>query len=414
MAGFNDEVYRLHSLDEILGNDEALSRLRAFARAVNGGARPKPILIHGPPGTGKSAAVALLARENQWEVLELNASNNRDEKSIRALLASSQIPRNLFGKRKIILFDEIEELTAKFDKGASSAINALIGGSQTPIIFIANNMWDKRIAFLRGKADDIRFKKVDQQTIRKVLERTARRTGGTTDPKMMDSIAVRSRGDVRGSLNDMCVMDGAAPECLEVLGWRDRKTEIFDVLDKIFMSNTVVPPLIAIANSDVSIDMLMSWVEENIPNRYTHARDLGRAFDSLALASKFYSRAARAQYYTYWRYANFFTSSGIALAKSVYPSTRARYAFPMKIKALGASKSERLSLKGIAQKMQYRIHSSAKKIAKNEIFIIMRGIAKAQAEGVDDKAIREFLESSFSMEKAECDYLMERAALAKG
>ena len=409
MAGFDNGVYKLESLAEVLGNDTALTHLRHFALSVNKGEKRKPLLLHGPSGTGKSASITLLAKENGWSVLELNASDNRDDESIKRLLAASAIPKTILGQRKIIVFDEIDELAAKFDKGASSAINTLINKSNTPLVFIANNMWDKRIMFLRGKVDEVKFLKVEQAIIKRILERTAKKFEIKSSDRIIDAISTRSKGDVRSAINDLCVLDGATEQHMDVLGWRDRKTEIFDVMDKIFFSNTIVPPLIAIGNSDVTVDMLISWVEENIPNRYTQKEDLKRAFDSLALASTYFSRASRSQYYTYWRYTNFFMSSGVTMSKSVYPSTRLRYEFPKKIKELSKSKGERGSTKAIAQKLQYRIHSSGKKIANNEMKIIIMGIAKAAAEGTKESEIISFLESTYNLEKSECEYLVEAA-----
>jgi replication factor C large subunit len=409
MAGFNDDVYKLASTDEVLGNDVALTALKNFAVSVNKGEMRKPLLVHGPSGTGKSALISMLAKENGWDILELNASDNRDEESIKRLIAASAIPKTIMGNRKIIVFDEIDELASRFDKGASSGINTLIAKSRTPIVFIANNMWDKRITFLRGKVEEVKFKKLEHATIKRVLERVARSAKLNVSQEIIDTIATRSKGDARSAINDICVLDGAVPESVEILGWRDRKTEIFEVLDKIFMSNTVTAPLIAIASSDVSIDMMINWVEENIPKRYTEKGDMKRAFDSLSTASTFFNRASRSQYYTYWRYANFFMASGVAMAKTNYPSTLSRYEFPKKIKEMSLSKQDRGSAKTIAQKMSSRIHTGAKKIAANEIPTMVRQIARALSDGEKEDEIIQFLQSAYDLDKSESEYLIERA-----
>ena len=72
------EKYRPRTLDDVLGNEDTVLRLRAIAKDGN---MPNLILC-GPPGTGKTTSVLALAREllgpaYKNAVLELNASDAR-------------------------------------------------------------------------------------------------------------------------------------------------------------------------------------------------------------------------------------------------------------------------------------------------------------------------------------------------
>mmetsp|Transcript_27011 Transcript_27011/g.46890 ORF Transcript_27011/g.46890 Transcript_27011/m.46890 type:complete len:142 (+) Transcript_27011:70-495(+) len=72
------EKYRPRSLDDVVGNEDTLVRLRAIGEDGN---MPNLILC-GPPGTGKTTSVHALARQLLGSaysngVLELNASDSR-------------------------------------------------------------------------------------------------------------------------------------------------------------------------------------------------------------------------------------------------------------------------------------------------------------------------------------------------
>jgi replication factor C subunit 2/4 len=73
------EKYRPIYLNDIVGNEETINRLKVFAEDGN---LPN-LIISGPPGTGKTTSIMCLARQllgqaNLKEaVLELNASNDR-------------------------------------------------------------------------------------------------------------------------------------------------------------------------------------------------------------------------------------------------------------------------------------------------------------------------------------------------
>ncbi|XWS61819.1 hypothetical protein CRYUN_Cryun07bG0158000 [Craigia yunnanensis] len=71
------EKYRPNKISDIVGNEDAVSRLQVIARDGN---MPN-LILSGPPGTGKTTSILALAHEllgpNYKEaVLELNASDD--------------------------------------------------------------------------------------------------------------------------------------------------------------------------------------------------------------------------------------------------------------------------------------------------------------------------------------------------
>ena len=397
------------SIDEVVGNQDAVASLKKFSADIERGARRKPLMIYGPPGTGKTLAAHLLAKSVGWNTIEMNAGDYRDRTSVERMLRVPAKTRSLFGSRNLILFDEIDDLSGRFDSGASGAISSLIDESKNPMIFIANDMWDQGISFLRGKTDPVEFRKLRSDDIFSILSNLLKRNGEKMDKRIVEMVANRAAGDARSAMNDLFVMLGAGEETIDSLGLRDRKSDVFVALDKIFMSHTLSAPLRAVANTDVDNDMMIKWIDENIPYRYVDIADLHLAYVSLSGATSFASRASRSQYYTYWRYMSALMSSGVALSKSRSPSTSRRYSFPKVISSLSASKAGRQGDVAIARKLQREIHLSISKIRSSVMGLIAEEVRNALRGGVADKEqVYDFFMGRFGISDKEVDSLIER------
>jgi replication factor C large subunit len=404
------DLYNVGSLDEIIGNENQVSRLREFARDINKGNKKMPLLIFGPSGVGKTAAAHLIAKENGWNVVELNASDYRDKETIETRLISAATSKSLFGAKNLILLDEIDEMAARFDKGAGAAIGNLINQTKNPIIFIANDMWDQSITFLRGKTDPIEFKRIMPDTTKRILGRLVDKFSLSANKMAIEMICNRANGDARSAINDLSVIIGSPDddEITEVLGLRDKKIDVFNVLDKVFLSSTISAAQRAVTNTDLTNDMLIKWIDENIPKRYRYSEEMKAAFESLAYASMFATRAQRSQYYTYWRYMNVLMSAGVALAKTRYPDSRGGYSFPKVIKELSTTKGTRNQDKIIAAKLQRVFHSSIKRIIRNEMKVLSRNIAKQLKENKDsEQEIMDYLMSTYQLDEKEINYMLE-------
>ncbi len=393
----------------VIGNKQAFMELAAYASDIEKGAKRRPIMLVGPPGTGKSLSANAIAEQHNWNVVELNASDYRDKDTIEKRLVSASQTRSLFGKKNLILLDEIDELAGRFDKGAGSAISNLIKVSKNPIVFTANDRWAQSISFLRQAVDYIEFKKLMPFEVAEILEKYIAAHGIKVSKQMIDMVSNRCNGDARCAINDIDVLDGATEEATEIIGLRDKKVDVFQTLDKIFFSNTYSAPLMAATNSDVDNNMLIKWIDENIPKRYTERQDLADAYAMLASASSFFNNATRSQYYTYWRYMNVMMTSGVALAKNSYPDRTRRYTFPKTISELSRTKESRGTGYVIAEKLRKRIHTNEKRILKHEMKLLGDMIRDSQKTKESEESTYDFFTARFGLETKEIDWIAENA-----
>ncbi len=399
------EKYAPITLASIVGNRSAIAKLEEFGAAVSSGGRPTPLIIFGHSGTGKSAAARAIAYMNDFEIIELNASDYRDADNLGKKLLPAGTSKGLFNKHSLIIFDEIDELSIKFDAGAEAIITQMIRVSKQPIIFIANDYWSRKIVFLREKLDQVEFKRVSKDEVLAYLKTILAKEGKMMDADVLETIANRNNGDVRGALNDLELMIDAPRELLENLGIRDRKGEVFSILDKIFTSANFDIARNAANTNDISIDMLFSWVNENVPNRYLSKGSISEAYDNLARASMFLENAERSKYYGYLRYSSVLLSSGVAIANRGNISLRP-YVFPSNIKYLSKTKKGRDAINNIAKGLMPVLHMHKRDIINDFLPLLKRMIDVSNVEVGEEKTLS-LLGSKYGLEKEDAKAIAE-------
>ncbi len=120
------ERLRPRSLSGIVGQPEALAKLRQFAESWRFPGHPpraRAALLEGVPGTGKTASAYALAEDFGWGVVELGASDIRNRESLeriagRASLANSFSEDGRYldvarGGRTLILIDDADSMSTQ-------------------------------------------------------------------------------------------------------------------------------------------------------------------------------------------------------------------------------------------------------------------------------------------------------------
>ncbi len=398
------EKYTPYTLNGIIGNSEAVNQVRKFSEDAQKG-KSKPILIYGPSGVGKTAAARAVAYTNGFGLIELNASDYRDAETLRKKLLPAVTSRGLFNKTSLILFDEIDELSGKFDKGAENIILQILAKARQPIVFTATDYWDMRISFLRNKVEKAYFKPLATREIMDYIKKIAAKEGKEIEDKTLLEIAQRSNGDLRGALNDLEFAFDSAQGIMDCIGTRNRKLEVFNVLDRILSTNSFDAAKKAFGESDIDFEMLMNWIDENIPNRYAPKRELRNAYDTLALGSRFYEKAGRMNYWSLLRYASVMLSAGVSVAGEGHSRYVAPYSFPARIKYMSTTKKSREKTGSIAKALSEHMHYSRKYII-TEFMPVLKLIVGKEVEKQGKDAVISQLENGLGLEKEEANMLL--------
>ena len=137
------EKYQPQSIEEIIGNKSVIQTILKWVdqwpRSISRNRRA--LLLHGPPGVGKTIAVYIIAKQLGFEINEINASDKRSKKVMQQLLNRAANAGSLFSKRgRILLIDELAGLSGKSDRGASSAFKEFIPKTRVPMIFVTTDI----------------------------------------------------------------------------------------------------------------------------------------------------------------------------------------------------------------------------------------------------------------------------------
>ncbi len=359
------------TLREVVGNEEAKEKLVTWLKSWNKGTpKKRAAFLYGPPGIGKTVSVEALANDLNMELVERNASDHRTENAVQKFAGLASQSGTLFGKKRLILFDELDGITGREDRGGVGAITQVVKAALVPVILIANNAYDPRLSSLRYYCQLIEFKKPPAGEVMKHLNRICKHEGLATDEAALKFIAQRNEGDVRSAVNDLqALAQGKETLTYEDVSWlayRDRKEVIFNVMRLVLYGKSVESAKHAVDMADVDLDMLFEWIYENLPYHLTDPHDLANGMDSLATADLYKGRIRRSQNWVLTRYVVDFMTAGVAMARERTQSSGfVPFRFPERIKRLSKTRSERQMKAQIGLKIKRRCHVSANRAIKD-------------------------------------------------
>lgn len=197
------EKHRPKTLDDVVGNEEAVQRLRSLSETGN----IPNLILTGPPGIGKTTSLLalcnqLLGDKAKEAVKELNASDERGIDVVRKDIKEfAKKHLNLpEGRHKIVLLDESDSMT---DAAQQAMRRIMEEYSATTRFVFACNQSEKVIEPIQSRCAIVRFTRITEEQIAARLMKICEAEGIKPESEGIGALAALSDGDLRTAVNGL-------------------------------------------------------------------------------------------------------------------------------------------------------------------------------------------------------------------
>ncbi|MDR7303288.1 replication-associated recombination protein A [Haloactinomyces albus] len=157
---------RPRSLDEVVGQDELLGPGAPLRRLVEGAA-PASVLLHGPPGTGKTTLAGLVSRATGRRFAALSALSS-GVKEVRAVIEEARRRLGRSGEATVLFIDEVH----RFSKTQQ---DALLGAVEDRTVLLVaattENPFFSVVSPLLSRSLVLQLRSLDDADVRELVRR---------------------------------------------------------------------------------------------------------------------------------------------------------------------------------------------------------------------------------------------------
>ena len=385
------EIYRPATVQEMIGNeDERLMVMKWLSGWVIGS---KPLLLIGPPGVGKTTLVHVLARQLDYDLIEMNASDTRNREGLEQLIMPLLVNTSIFGKKILLFLDEVDGISNREDTGGIESIARIMRQPSIPVIMAANNK-DAKTKELAKVSRPIEFTPIPPRLLTLFLDHVLKDQRKKLSPGEKISIIDKSHGDIRLMLNTL----QAKLSGYDTIASPNTDIDIADAVNGFFRSEdkdtaksfllradaTYQDPRFGMSTEERRKDMLSALYSTVVLSRID-LETLAAILNILSKADIIVGRIGRKRQWSLLKYID------NIIADDLFDKSRnkaIRYSqYPMRWDIMGPIFARSRSLKPIVQQLAHQMHTSTSTFGS---FYLPHLIHIMKNAKVDPNQIREF------------------------